>query len=67
MERNTSLNHRISQADKNNFDAAFGALQSILLREKEIKITKEDFLSALIKFSDKVSWKEIKDVLEVNA
>lgn len=66
-KRVTVMPHRISQTDKNSFDAAFGALQSTVLREREIKITKEDFLSALIKFSDKVSWKEIKDVLEVNA
>lgn len=65
--RTAIMPHRISQTDKNTFDIAFSALQSDLIRDKEIKITKEDFLSALIKFSGKVSWKEIKDVIEVSA
>lgn len=64
MERNTTLSHRITQDKKNEFDAAFGLLQSNIISDKNKKISKEDFLEALISFSGKITWKEIKTIID---
>ena len=50
MERNTSLNHRITSAKKNEFNFCFKKVQTELLKEG-ITITKEDFLEAVIELA----------------
>lgn len=47
MERTTTLNHRITQEKKNDFNFLFSKVQTELLKEG-ITITKEDFLEAVI-------------------